>query len=82
MDIIANVQWRRSIDGSHLLDLAKEIIRIAENDKDISNFSLFNWSRAMLRYMDDTGKKYKHIHSMSTYELREDVKKYLEKEDD
>ena len=82
LDVVLNVHGGENVKGKDLLDLAKEIIRLFEIDENgVSNFSIMNWCKATLSYMNETGKKYKDIHSMNTYQLRTEVEEYLTKGD-
>lgn len=82
LDLTVNKLTPGKYKANELLDLATEVIRIVEtSDNMISNYSIMNWCRALNRYMMLTGKKYKEIHSMSTYDLKHDVKQHLETED-
>ena len=78
LDVLINVKGGHNIKGGDLLDLAKEVIRLFElDDGDVSNYSVMNWCKALWLYMADTNKKFKQIHSMSTYDLRNEVSNYL-----
>ena len=82
LDVLINVKGGHNIKGGDLLDLAKEVIRLFElDDGDVSNYSVMNWCKALWLYMIDANKKYKDIHSMSTYDLRNKVSNYLEQGD-
>ena len=82
LDVLINVKVGHNIKGGDLLDLAKEVIRLFELDNgEVSNYSVMNWCHALWLYMADTNKKYKDIHSMSTYDLRNKVSNYLEQGD-
>lgn len=65
-----------------MYDLAIEIIRIFETDDNKpSSFSIDNWTYALIQYMKNENVDYKAVHKMSTVELRDNVRKYLELED-
>ena len=82
LDVLINVKGGHNIKGGDLLDLAKEVIRLFElDDGDVSNYSVMNWCKALWLYMVDANKKYKDIHSMNTYDLRNEVSNYLESGD-
>ena len=73
----------KNMKPKQMLDLAKEIIRMAEReDGGMSNYSVYNWANAALEYMNETGSRYSDIHRMSTYDLKKEIGQYLLKEDD
>ena len=86
LDVIVNS--KRDLDErlkkmkeKHMLELAKEIIRMVETDDGMSNFSVYNWTSAALKYMTENNKNYNDIHKMSTWDLKKEIGKYLEKEE-
>lgn len=61
-----------------LKDVSKEVLRIFETEGHTSSmFSVANWCMALIKYMRENNLTYKDIHRKNTYELREDVRKYL-----
>lgn len=64
-----------------ILTLAKELVRIVEINEELSIYSFYNWSSALCKYMVDKGKSVTNVHKESTYDLRENVSEYLEKEE-
>ena len=86
LDVIVNS--KRDLDErlkkmkeKHMLELAKEIIRMVETDDGMSNFSVYNWTSAALKYMTENNKNYNDIHKMSTWDLKKEIGQYLEKEE-
>jgi len=71
----------KKMKEKHMLELAKEIIRMVETDDGMSNFSVYNWTSAVLKYMTENNKNYNDIHKMSTWDLKKEIGKYLEKEE-
>ena len=65
-----------------MLELAKDIIRAFEIYDSVSNFSVYNWTRAAFEYMKVDNKSYKDIHKMSTIDLRKKLSEYLELSDE
>ena len=83
LDLIINSDETMQMDERDIMRMAKEIVRIYErDDKELSYFSVRNWTEALFAYMDETKKDYDAIHRMNTYDLRKEVSGYLRKSDD
>ena len=83
LDLIVNSDETMQMDERDIMRMAKEIIRIYErDDKELSYFSVRNWTEALFAYMDETKKDYDAIHRMNTYDLRKEVSRYLKKSDE
>ena len=64
------------------VDLAKEIIRIADtsDEADLEDVSILSWTRALFEFMKEEGKTYKDVHRMSSYVLFREVSAFIGKE--
>ena len=64
------------------VDLAKEIIRIADtsDEEDLEDVSILSWTRALFEFMKEEGKTYKDVHRMSAYVLFREVSAFIGKE--
>lgn len=83
LDLIINSKTPTTLKPKEIYNLAKEILRIYEqDDSTFSYLSVRNWIEATLIYMDDNKYTYDDIFKRNTYELREDVRKYLKKGDE
>lgn len=83
IDLIVNSDKETAMDANDMVNLAKEIVRIYETeDRELSYFSVRNWTESLLEYMEAEHKTYKDIHKASTYDLRKEVSKYLKKGDE
>ena len=70
-------------DPLQLLRFAKEVVRLFETEqKTASCFSMANWAKALCHYMKHDSLSYKDIHRMSTIPLRNEVRNYLNTEDE
>ena len=71
-----------SYTKQEIYDLSIEICRIYETDDHYpSIYSIDNWTRALLDYMDNNNLNYIDIHKTSTVVLRKAVSEYLERSD-
>ena len=83
VDLICNSKdYSTKLKSKEMLELAKDIIRVFEIDDGVSNFSVYNWTRAAFEYMKVDNKSYKDIHKMSTIDLRKMLSEYLELSDE
>ena len=63
VDLISNSKdYSIKLKPKEMLELAKDIIRAFEIDDSVSNFSVYNWTRAAFEYMKVDNKSYKDIH--------------------
>ena len=83
VDLISNSKDNSiKLKPKEMLELAKDIIRVFEIEESVSNFSVYNWTRAAFEYMKEDNKLYKDIHKMSTIDLRKKLSEYLELSDE
>ena len=78
VDLVNGSEEVLDFKGRDLLLFAKEVVRIFEtDDSEVSYFSVRNWTEGLIEFMRDNNYSYKDIHKKNTYELREEVRKYL-----
>lgn len=78
IDLIVNGNDEIEMNKEEMIDLGKEIIRIYESDDNqFSYYSIRNWTEAILEYMYKENKDYSYILKRNTYDLRNEVSRYL-----
>ena len=78
VDLVNGSEEVLDFKGRDLLLFAKEVVRIFEtDDNEVSYFSARNWTEGLIEFMRENNYSYKDIHKKNTYELREEVRKYL-----
>lgn len=78
VDLVNGSEELLDYNPDMLRDFAKEVVRIFNTeDTKSSMFSMANWCMALMKYMRENNLTYSDIHKKNTYELREDVRKYL-----
>ena len=78
VDLVNGSEEVLDFKGKELLKFAKEVIRVFEtDDKEVSYYSVRNWTEALFEYMRVNNLSYKTIHKKNTYELREEVRNFL-----
>lgn len=83
IDLIANSEEPSELGSDEMLLFAKEIIRIYEtDDNEFSYYSIRNWVEAMFEYMKVEKKVYADIFKTNTYDLRNEISKYLKQGDE
>lgn len=78
LDLAANTKMGLKLEPNELTLLARNVVRCVD-DGELSKYSIFNWSMALLTYMKENNLKPKQINKENTFKLIENVEKYLDK---
>lgn len=80
LDLAVNSKSGLEFNPNEFILLSKELVRIVDIDGELDKYSFINWAQSMVEYMKKNNLKVKQIHKMNTYDLRNNVAAYLERD--
>lgn len=78
IDLAANTKLGLELEPKDMSLLARNVVRCCD-DGELSDYSFFNWSMALLTYMKENNLNANKINKMSTINLLNEVSEYLNK---